>query len=229
MSNMVYPPPPNQTDFTSFLRTVAGIPATFLPDNSPWIPDALQVAQDTINTDLMAAAPNEATWAVYNLATDRVINWAPDQTLAITSMSWASAVVTVVTAAALAPNLVIGQGFNTVIAGVTPLGYNGGIEEAQVLSGNSFTYSLAVNPGPVTVQGTYAAAYFAGLRASYGINVPSVGVVTASSDEATSITLTNPEQLRLLTLKDLRMLKTPFGREYLEFAQSYGQSLFGLS
>lgn len=224
---VVYSPPPNQVDFTSFLRNVAGIPATFLPDASPWIPDALQVAQDTINTDLMLAAPNEATWAVYNLATDRIINWAPDQTLAISSMSWASAVVTVVTVAALAPNVVIGQEFQTAIAGVTPLGYNGGIE-AQILNGNSFSYALPSNPGPVTAQGTYAAGYFVGLRASFNLNSPSVGVVSASSDEATSTSLLNPEQLKMLTLRDLRLLKTSFGREYLEFAQSYG-SLIGLT
>ena len=228
MGNMVFNPPPNVTDFTTFLRTVAGIPATFLTDDSPWIPDALQVAQDTINQDLMMAIPNEATWAVYNLGTDRIINWAPDQTPALASLTWSNGVVTVVTAAALAPNLVAGQDFQTTLAGQTPAGYSGTVL-AQVLNGSSFTYDLASDPGAATVPGTYAAGYFAGLRASFNLNVPTVGIVTASSDEATSTSLTNPEQLRMLTLMDMRRLKTPFGREYLEWAQAYGQTLFGVT
>lgn len=228
MGNMVFNPPPNVTDFTTFLRTVAGIPATFLPDDSPWIPDALQVAQDTINPDLMTAIPNEATWAVYNLGTDRIINWAPDQTLALTSLTWLNDVVTVVTAAALAPNLVVGEEFQTILAGQNPTGYSGTVR-AQVLNGSSFTYDLASDPGSITAPGTYTAGYFAGLRASFNLNAPAVGVVTASSDEATSTTLINPEQLKMLTLMDMRRLKTPFGREYLEWAQSYGTQLFGAS
>ena len=54
------------------------------------------------------------------------------------------------------------------------------------------------------------------------LDKPSVGVVAASSDESTSTNLLNPEQMKYFTLRDLQMLKTPYGREYLGIAQSVG-------
>jgi len=52
--------------------------------------------------------------------------------------------------------------------------------------------------------------------------------VGASEDEATSQTLLTPEAMKGLTLADLQNLKTPWGRQYLAFAQSYG-TLWGIT
>lgn len=70
--------------------------------------------------------------------------------------------------------------------------------------------------------------FFKDLRADYKINTFVAGVVSAASDEATSTTLATPESLKHLTLMDLNNLQTPYGRTYLQFAQSLG-SLWGLT
>lgn len=70
--------------------------------------------------------------------------------------------------------------------------------------------------------------YFADLRAKFKINTFVGGVVSATSDEATSTTLATPESLKHLTLMDLNNLQTPYGRTYLQFAQQLG-SLWGLT
>lgn len=225
---VVYPPPPNQTDYTAFLRTQAGIPVSALPDNSPYIPDTLQIALDVVNRDLATAVPNLNVLAVYNLATDRLINFAPDQTPAITEISWSGGLVTVVTTLPLPATLPQGQEFDTIVSGNDPTGYNGGFT-ATVLGGSSFSYPLTADPGVIVTAGAYLLPFFSTLRASWNLNTSLTGVVEASSDQATSTTLAVPEQLRALTLGDIQKLKTPFGRAYLEIAQAYGQELFGIT
>jgi hypothetical protein len=76
--------------------------------------------------------------------------------LAITSATWAAGIVTVTTAAAI-PNVTIGDNPDYVLAGFSPTGYNGFVE-ATITAANTFTYSLAANPGAVVTQGTYISA-----------------------------------------------------------------------
>jgi hypothetical protein len=64
--------------------------------------------------------------------------------------------------------------------------------------------------------------YFADLRKAYGINAFAAGVVTSASDSGTSDSLAVPEALQALTLSQLQNLKTPWGRQYLAYAQTYG-------
>ncbi len=54
------------------------------------------------------------------------------------------------------------------------------------------------------------------------------GVVQASADQGTSSTLVVPEFFKNLTIGDLNFLLTPWGREYLAYAQDFGD-LWGLS
>lgn len=225
---LVYNPPANVTDYTAFLRNVCGFDTTVLPDASAWIPYTLQLSLDTVNTALVCVAPNEGVLAQYNLAADTLINYVPDVTPALASLAWASGVVTATAAAALPVNLVVGSVFDTVVAGATPAGYNGSVE-ATVLTGNSFTYALSVNPGAETVPGTYAATFFADLRAKWNVNAISTGVVSETHDESTGSSFVVPEQFKDLTLTDLQNLKTPYGRAYMAFAQKYGQTLWGLT
>lgn len=70
--------------------------------------------------------------------------------------------------------------------------------------------------------------YWTDLRASFAIFAFAPGVVTSSSDNGTSTSLLNPEQMKDFTLANLQNLKTPYGRQYLAWAQSYG-SLWGLT
>lgn len=70
---------PNVTDFTTFLRTTALIDVAYLPDNSPVIAMAFQIAMGTVYQGLALAGPPFYVLAVYNLGADRVINFAQDQ------------------------------------------------------------------------------------------------------------------------------------------------------
>ena len=70
--------------------------------------------------------------------------------------------------------------------------------------------------------------YFACLRLAWGLNSFTPGVIASSSDEATSSSYLNPEQLAQLTIDQLQNLKTPYGRVYLGYAQKVGNE-FGIS
>lgn len=64
--------------------------------------------------------------------------------------------------------------------------------------------------------------FFANLRTKYGCGNFQAGVVTSTSDEGTSTGLTTPEAFKEFTLSNLQNLKTPYGRQYLAFAQDFG-------
>ena len=77
---------PTLAGFVIFIRDVMGISTTFLPDGSPSITYAYNVALMITNPEIGAGigAPPGSTWnlyalAVYNLGGDRLINYAPDQ------------------------------------------------------------------------------------------------------------------------------------------------------
>ncbi len=55
------------------------------------------------------------------------------------------------------------------------------------------------------------------------------GIVSASSDESTSVSLVVQEAAAHFTLANIQNLKTPWGRTYLGLAQSYGPSTWGIS
>lgn len=70
---------PNVTDLTTFLQTIAGIPTSALPANSPYIPWALSYAEEMTLLVLNAVGQDFYCFAVYCLATSFLINWCPDQ------------------------------------------------------------------------------------------------------------------------------------------------------
>jgi hypothetical protein len=69
----------------------------------------------------------------------------------ITAASWASGVATITLGAA--PGYLVGQ--SVTVSGMTPAGYNGTFRVTAV-SGNSFSYALAANPGTASGFGTAA-------------------------------------------------------------------------
>ena len=134
---------------------VAGLPyPTVNTSEAPIIASSLAVALDIVNITLAQASSFIYTLAVYNLATDRLINYAID------------------------------------------------------LPGQN---------------------YFASLRKEWNLTAPIAGVATSGSDQSTSSAWLNPEQLKTLTLANLQQMRTPYGLQYLGFAQSYGQTLWGLT
>jgi len=75
--------------------------------------------------------------------------------VAITSMSYATGVVTVTTTTN--HGVPSGDTVQGIISGVTPAGYNGSYAITSTGS-NTFTYALGSDPGAVTVQGTFTLA-----------------------------------------------------------------------
>lgn len=65
--------------FTAFLRNIVGITTLNLPDCSPVIPFAYEISIATVNLAIRQASCIIYDTAVYNLATDTLINYAPDQ------------------------------------------------------------------------------------------------------------------------------------------------------
>ena len=51
----------------------------------------------------------------------------------------------------------------------------------------------------------------------------------ASSDVSTSQSLAQPTWAAGLTIGQLGMMRTPWGREYLSYAQSFGPTIWGVT
>lgn len=68
-----------------------------------------------------------------------------------------------------------------------------------------------------------------GQPGGFGLIQPSSGLVASTSDDTNSITLANPDWVKGLTIGQLGMMKTPWGRECLSYLQSYGPTIWGLS
>jgi hypothetical protein len=122
---------------------------------------------------------------------------------AITSLAWASSVVTVTTTAAHGiPN---GQVVPATIAGATPAGYNGTFQ-ATSTGANTFTYPLVSNPGAETIPGTWvplaatelsqAVTTFFAQGASQAVYVLELGMngVTAAVASLVTFLAANPSQ-----------------------------------
>jgi len=66
-------------------------------------------------------------------------------------------------------------------------------------------------------------------RQQFGVLQFKPGVVMAGGDESTSQTLVVPDWYRAIPLGAQEQLKTPWGREYLAYAQMYGPYVVGVS
>ena len=66
-------------------------------------------------------------------------------------------------------------------------------------------------------------------RVNFGILDFKPGVVMASGDGPTSQTLVVPDYYKTLPMWAQELLKTPWGREYISFAQMYGPYVVGVS
>lgn len=85
-------------------------------------------------------------------------------------------------------------------------------------------------PGADPVQGSQPPTpFFAWQRQQLNINGFVSGVISSSSDEGTSQSLVVMEAAKNFTIANLQNLKTIYGRTYLGYAQSYGQSAWGIT
>lgn len=213
--------------FLSFVRTSMGISTVVLPDDTAAIGDSYALALEIVNEILPLVSTLIYDQAVYNLAGDTLVNIASDVSVTNASITWAANTATVTTAAA--------HGFTTgtsvLVAGTAPAAYTtAGTVSVIVTGATTYTYPLTPSPGttPATQAGTSSLTFFAELRAKWGINSFVPGVVQSSSDENTAESLLVPDAFKGFTLGDLQNLKTPWGRQYLAYAQRCGP-LWGLT
>jgi len=90
-------------------------------------------------------------------------------------------------------------------------------------------YNLAADAALYLATDAPGQTYFVDTRRKLRLGDLSVGVIAAASNQATSMGQVNPRNLQELTLAELRLLKTSYGRRYIEIAQAFGSGLFGVS
>lgn len=97
------------------------------------------------------------------------------------------------------------------------------------LAGHYLVSTAADNGTPYkTDNNGQPIGYFQYLRQGFGLNTFWAGVVEEAQDETTRTRLHIPESLDNLTIDDIALTKTPWGRIYLGKAQAWNQP-WGLS
>jgi hypothetical protein len=90
-------------------------------------------------------------------------------------------------------------------------------------------YNLGMHRLLKIAQDVPSATFFATQRKALNLMAFTAGVIQSSSDESTSNSMVVPEFFKNLTMQDLDLLKTPWGREYLSYAQQFGPDIVGVS
>lgn len=96
----------------------------------------------------------------------------------------------------------------------------------DVLCGPAYTlavYNCAAHILISTAPDLPGQTYFATLRDNFDLLDASSGVISSSSDQGTSNSFSVPPALQNVTVRDLWFFKTPYGRAYLGYAQSFGE------
>lgn len=89
-------------------------------------------------------------------------------------------------------------------------------------------YNFATDRVVNFAQDQTGQSFFLDMRKDLNIAGFVSGVLQATNDETTSDSFVVQEAAKNFTLSDIQRLKTPWGRQYLEFAQSYGE-IVGIS
>jgi hypothetical protein len=64
--------------------------------------------------------------------------------------------------------------------------------------------------------------FWTNLRNSLGVNSFSFGLITSASDQGTAESMYIPNQIKNMTLMDMQLAKSPWGRKYLMIAGQWG-------
>lgn len=87
---------------------------------------------------------------------------------------------------------------------------------------SSAVYNFATHMLMVWAQDQPNNDFFAKIQRQYNLHSLVAGAVEAAKDESTSTQLKLPKFFDGLTFMQLDLMKTPWGRQYLEIAQSVG-------
>jgi hypothetical protein len=202
---------------------------------------ASTTAVETTTLSLVGSGPGSGGTAPVGSMSATAVGTAVESTngtapVAITAASWAAGVATITLGSA--PGYLVGQ--SVTITGMTPVGYNGTFNVTSV-AGNTFTFSLSINPGTATAFGTAVSglaisgdladlnATLAGLRYTPGPGFFGTATLTVSTDDngnsgfggpttdtrSTSITVVGLF-LSEINLSSTSNLATPSANQYLE-------------
>jgi hypothetical protein len=103
------------------------------------------------------------------------------------------------------------------------------IQQASPLLYQSAVYNLAGDSLLNFAQDQAGKTFFADARAKFTLLDFTPGVVQSTGDEGTNTSLIVQKAAEEFTLANLQQLKTPYGRAYLQIAQSYGPNIWGVS
>lgn len=90
-------------------------------------------------------------------------------------------------------------------------------------------YNVGMHQLLKIAQDISPSTYFSDLRKTYNFLSFIAGPIIASSDQSTGETLLAADWMKSMTLSALDLLKTPWGRDYLAYAQAYGPNIVGIS
>ena len=211
---------PNLTDYLSFVIGEISNPSVNLPSAAG---AATSVTQSSLTDTTQTWTTNQ--WANC---------WLYDSTANVTVPITGNTATTVNFATQTAP-LAVGDAY--VI--MQPIVYtsftvamaivNDALAQATPLTYVLAVYNLAMDRLVRFAPDQENQTYFSGLRTQFGLVGTSVGAVASASDQGTSASIANPEWMRQMTMRDIQTLRTPWGREYMGFAQAWGPFVWGLS
>lgn len=221
----INPGVPSLTDYVEFLRTVVGLPPAKAPGVFPLLNG---VANGGSTSSLIDTSQSweDSQWLGYSLM---------DVTQNVVASISANNATTLIFSQLLSDPILATDQYR-IIPGICATSLAVALEivnpDIGLLSPTIYTlavYNLAadrlINFAPdVPTQG-----YFTKLRADFRLMEVSVGPPSATSDAGTAVGILNPEHMKLFTMQDLQMLKTPYGRQYMAFAQMAGNTLYGIS
>ena len=90
-------------------------------------------------------------------------------------------------------------------------------------------YNLGMHHLVTISQDQTGQTFFTEQRKAYNLLSFVSGVIEASEDQGTSNNFAVPEGLSNLTLSALDVIKTPWGRAYLSYAQQYGPNVIDVT
>lgn len=90
-------------------------------------------------------------------------------------------------------------------------------------------YNLGVHRLLMIAQDQDNQTFFTDQRKVFSLMSFTPGPIQSSADQSTSESMVVPDWVKMLPLQSLSLLKTPWGRFYLEYAQMFGPELFGVS
>lgn len=90
-------------------------------------------------------------------------------------------------------------------------------------------YNLGMHHLLKTAQDQIGQNFFQTQRATYGLLTFTSGPVESAEDQGSNADLLIPDWMKNMTLSALDCMKTPWGREYIDYTQQFGPNECGVS